>query len=85
MGREKSPLTDAQRAIVTALLKAGADGMTKDALEQVRSGARKTLRLMCKDLDWSKVLLMPGRTNGRYRIKGKAHQCPPLATEKVHL
>lgn len=68
-GHTKDPLTDAQRAIVAALLEASDEGLTKDGLEAVRSGARQTLRTLMKDSDWYEIILMPGQTNGRYRIR----------------
>lgn len=68
-GKEKPPLTDGERAVVTALLDAGSDGLTKDALEAVRPSARRILGRLRKDPDWAKVILMAGRTNGRYRIR----------------
>jgi len=37
LGREKKPLTDGQRAVVTALMEARDEGLTKDPLERVRS------------------------------------------------
>lgn len=68
-GTPKKPLTDAQRAVVDALLKAGDAGLTKDALEAARPSARRILKHLQKDSDWAKVILMPGQTNGRYRIR----------------
>jgi len=68
-GKTKKPLTDGQRAVVTALIKAGDNGMTKDSLEAVRRGARQILRKLKSDQDWDKIILMPGQTNGRYRIR----------------
>jgi hypothetical protein len=62
-------LTDGQHAVVAALLKAGAEGLSKDALESVRSSARRILKVLSKDSDWANVILRPGKTNGRYRIK----------------
>jgi hypothetical protein len=67
-GKQKKALTDGQRAVVLALLQAGEEGLTKDAIETVRSGARQILRTLKKDPDWDRVILMPGKTNGRYRI-----------------
>jgi len=70
LGKPKDALTDGQYAVVAALLKAGADGMTKDALENIRPSARNILRNLRKqDPDWSTVILMPGKTNVRYRVK----------------
>ncbi len=69
LGIEKKPLTDGQRAVVSVLLNAGADGLSKDAIEHVRASARRILKTLAKDEDWAKVILLPGQTNGRYRIK----------------
>lgn len=69
LGKEKKPLTDAQYAVITRLLKAGPAGLSKDALEAVRPSARRILRNLRKDKDWAKVIRMPGQTNGRYRLK----------------
>jgi hypothetical protein len=69
LGKQKRPLTDGQRAVVAALMKAGDEGMTKDALETVRVSARRMLRRLREDRDWAEVILLPGQTNGRYRIK----------------
>ncbi len=68
-GQLKKPLTDAQRAVVAALIKAGQDGLSKDALEAIRPSARRILKALQSDPDWAAVLIMPGQTNGRYRIR----------------
>jgi hypothetical protein len=67
--KEKGPLTDGQYAVISRLLKAGSAGLSKDALEAVRPSARRILKTLRKDPDWAKVILMPGQTNGRYRLK----------------
>ncbi len=67
-GKEKKPLTDSQHAIIYRLFEAGSAGLTKDEIESIRPGARKTLRNLKKDEDWNTVISMPGRTDGRYRI-----------------
>lgn len=67
-GKEKKPLTDAQRAVVAALIEAGPNGLTKDSLELIRPSARRILKQLQQDCDWAQVILMPGQTNGRYRI-----------------
>ena len=69
LGNEKRPLTDGQYAVISRLLKAGSDGLSKDAIEAVRPSARRILKTLRKDPDWAKVILMPGQTNGRYRLK----------------
>lgn len=68
-GREKKPLTDAQRPVIEALIKEGDEGLGKDFLEKIRPSARRILKTLRTDADWAKVILMPGQTNGRYRIK----------------
>lgn len=67
-GKEKPPLTDGQHAVIAALLKAGSEGMVKDSLEHVRPSARKILRTLSQDADWAQIIIMPGKTNGRYRL-----------------
>jgi hypothetical protein len=69
-GKEKPPLTVAQYDVVKALIEAGPRGLTKDELElkSGRGGARKTLRLLLDDPDWSRVVAMAGKTGQRYRI-----------------
>lgn len=68
LNKEKPALTDAKYAVVKALLDAGKEGLTKDALEAVRSSARRILNDLREDPDWAEVILMAGQTNGRYRI-----------------
>jgi hypothetical protein len=70
LGNKKPPLTDGQRAVVVALLEAGEEGLTKDAIEAVRASARRMLEDLRRDPDWKAVILMPGQTNGRYRVRG---------------
>jgi hypothetical protein len=69
LGQAKRPLTDAQHAVVAALRDAGSEGLSKDALESVRSSARRILRDLRRDCHWAQVILLPQQTNGRYRIK----------------
>lgn len=69
LSKEKKPLTDGQQAVISRLLESGSEGMSKDALEAVRPSARRILKTLRKDPDWAKVILMPGQTNGRYRLK----------------
>lgn len=69
LGKQKKPLTDGQYAVISALLQAGEDGLTKDGVEAVRPGARQILRRLKQDEEWDKVVLMPGQTNGRYRVR----------------
>lgn len=68
-GKEKKALTDGQYAVVAALIEAGDEGLTKDAIEAVRSSARRMLDDLRKDSDWAGVIIMPGQTNGRYRVR----------------
>lgn len=69
-GKQKRALTDGQHAVVAALMSAGAEGLTKDAIEEERSSAREILkRLRDSDEDWAAVIIMAGQTNGRYRIR----------------
>ena len=67
-GKNKRALTDAQYSVIQALQEAGEEGLTKDALEAVRPSARSILKNLRRDPDWASVILMPGQTNGRYRI-----------------
>ncbi len=69
MGREKPPLTHAQRAVIKALIEAGEDGLSKDELEAVRPSARRILTHLRRDSDWAQVIVMAGGTNGRYHIR----------------
>jgi hypothetical protein len=68
-GEQKKPLTDGQYAVVAALIEAGEEGLTKDAIEEVRPSARRILGDLRKDSDWASVIIMPGQTNGRYRVR----------------
>ncbi len=71
-GKEKQPLTPAQYDVVMALIQAGDSGLTKDRLNaKSRHGdARKIMkRLADSDPDWKAVLLLPGKTGRRYRIR----------------
>lgn len=69
LGKNKGTLTDSQRAVLSALLEAGSKGLKKDSLERVRASARRILRKLREDEDWAKVIMMPGKTDGRYRVK----------------
>lgn len=72
LGKPKKALTDGERAVIEALLKAGTNGLTKDALEKERGSARRILKSLRRDSDWAQVIQMAGRTNGRYRIRQHA-------------
>lgn len=69
LGQPKKPPTDAEYAILAALIAAGEEGLNKDAMEAVRASARRILKRLCGDPDWARVILLPGQTNGRYRIR----------------
>jgi hypothetical protein len=72
LGTEKNVLTFQQYNVISALLEAGSGGLNKDELE-TKSGhtdARKILkRLFDSDSDWKKVIILPGRTGRRYRLR----------------
>ncbi len=68
-GKERPPLTDGRYAVIEALIKAGEDGLTKDAIEAIRKGARKMLEQLSAMPGWADVIQMAGQTNGRYRIR----------------
>lgn len=84
-GKVKPQLTFAQFAVVSALLQAGEDGLTKDQLD-TRSGhsdARKILkRLHDSDPDWAAVIHMAGRSGCRYRIRKNLFMRPRLPTDQ---
>ena len=63
---ERTEAELASEAIRKALNEAG---MSKDAIENVRPSARRILKSLRQDGDWAAVILMPGRTNGRYRLR----------------
>ncbi len=67
-GISKKALTHGQHAVVAALIDAGDEGLKKDSIEAVRSSARRMLGDLRKDADWALAIIMPGQTNGRYRI-----------------
>lgn len=72
MGKPKGKLTKPQFDVVKALLSAGKDGLTKDELDRrsKHGDSRKIMqRLANSDADWQQVLLLPGKTGMRYRIK----------------
>jgi hypothetical protein len=69
-GKEMPPLTDGRYAVIEGLISAGDEGLTKDSLEEIRSGARSMLeKLSEKYSEWAAVIQMAGQTNGRYRIR----------------
>jgi hypothetical protein len=71
-GRRKKRLTDAQYDVITALLTAGDDGLSKDSLatESGHGDAHRVLRRLAdSDTDWKSVILMAEKPGGRYRIR----------------
>lgn len=69
-GKQMPPLTDGRYAVIDALIKAGEDGLTKDALEAVRGSARRMLEDLSElHPEWAVVIQMAGTTNRRYRIR----------------
>jgi hypothetical protein len=69
MGKEKRALSDAQYDVVEALLQSGDEGLKKDSLERVRTGARAALkRLVESDSDWKAVICFPARPGLGYRL-----------------
>lgn len=71
-GREKPILTAVQHDVISALLRAGEAGLSKDQLDS-QSGhgeARKILkRMRSKDSDWAHVIIMPEKPGRRYRLR----------------
>ncbi len=68
-GKQKPPLTDGQHAVVEALIEAGEQGLKKDSIQGVRASALRMLDDLRADPDWATVIVKPGQTNGRYRIR----------------
>ncbi len=68
-GKQKRALTDGQHAVVQALIDAGEQGMKKDSIQGVRASALRMLDDLRADPDWATVIVKPGQTNGRYRIR----------------
>jgi hypothetical protein len=54
--------------VIAALAKAGANGLSKDELEQVNANARRTMKTMIARAEWAKVLVMAGKKGGKYRL-----------------
>ena len=71
-GKDKRTLRVRQYNAIQALIQAGSDGLSKSELDK-KSGhteARKAIAaLVEKDDDWAAVIIMPGKTGGRYRIR----------------
>lgn len=70
-GRPVRQLTKAQRAIVLALLDAGAEGLSGEEIKDKTSlgGWRPTLRALREsDPLWGCLIVFPGFPHGRYRI-----------------
>ncbi len=71
MGKRKPKLTFSRYNIVQALLNAGENGLNGDELVEKsgHSGAVNTLKTLArKDSDWGRVIPLPGKPGGRYRI-----------------
>jgi hypothetical protein len=72
-GIEKRRLSDAQYDVISTLLKVNDKGLGKDQLAS-QSGhgdaVRVLKRLSRADEDWRNVIVLPGKTGGRYRLKG---------------
>lgn len=67
-GKRKRQLSASAYSLVAKLIRAGAEGLTKDEMESRHSGARRTLNRLLKDADWALAIKMPGRSGRRYRI-----------------
>jgi hypothetical protein len=71
-GKRKPALTNAAYDVVRALICAGENGLTKDALdhESKHGDARKIMRRLADgDRDWKAVLVFPGKPGRGYRIR----------------
>jgi hypothetical protein len=72
-GNEKPKVNKTQYKVLSALLEAGSDGLTKDLLVQkshVTDAVNVLKRLAKKDGDWKAVLGEAGKAHGGYRIVG---------------
>ena len=68
LGNRKPPLSDVQHDIVESLIKEP-NGLSKDALENVRPSARRALKELAQsDGDWARVIFFPPTPGLRYRI-----------------
>jgi len=70
-GIRKLPLTPERYRIIEALIKAGGDGITADALTRRANVAKPAdaIRKLREDPDWKKVLLTPLKSwKGGYRV-----------------
>ena len=77
-GKPKNPLTVPRYNVIKALLDAGENGLTGDALatKSGHGGAVNTLKTLAKgDPDWKAVISLPGKPGCRYRIVGKTDGC----------
>jgi len=69
-GNKKARLLVSQYNVIKALLDAGDEGLSKNALEE-KSGhtdAVNILKRLRKDADWERVIQLGKRAGGRYRI-----------------
>lgn len=69
LGQELPRLSDARYRLVEKLLLTGDVGLSKDQLEAVSSGARKTLKSLAKSHpNWARVIQFPESAGKGYRI-----------------
>jgi len=76
LGKPKTALTSPQYNVIQALLEAGAAGLNKDNLieKSGHSDARGILkRLAASDAEWGRVIIMPGKPGGKYRVRTNPH------------
>ena len=81
--RMSRKLTKARYKVVSVLLDAGDEGLSKDELDSRCdvTDARSTLRRLRKSHpDWEKVIDMAGTPGRGYRIRQNAQDCPELPT-----
>jgi len=70
LGKEVEPLTEARHRVVSALLAAGPDGMSKPDLDRVKGDAVRYLReLRAGSRLWKAAIRMAGKRGMRYAIK----------------
>lgn len=69
-GVERPPLTEAQYAVVQALLEAGPKGLSGDKLvgKSGRSGAVNVLKGLARHAGWEAVILLAGAPGRGYRV-----------------
>jgi hypothetical protein len=67
-GKSKNFRSYVEFKVIKALVEAGREGLDKDRLEGVAPSARRVIRTLCQDPDWSTVIQRPGTKGNRYRI-----------------